>query len=51
VLDPFCGSGTTLEAAARAGRSFAGNDQSPLAIATTRNRLEKAGISFGETFA
>jgi site-specific DNA-methyltransferase (adenine-specific) len=46
VLDPFCGSGTTLAAAASSGRLFIGNDASPLAITTTRNRLEKAGVSF-----
>jgi site-specific DNA-methyltransferase (adenine-specific) len=46
VLDPFCGSGTTLAAAAATGRAFIGNDSSPLAITTTRNRLEKAGVSF-----
>ncbi len=46
VLDPCCGSGTTLAAAAATGRAFIGNDSSPLAITTTRNRLEKACISF-----
>ena len=46
VLDPFCGSGTALVAAASNGRTFVGNDQSPLAISTTRNRLEKAAIPF-----
>jgi site-specific DNA-methyltransferase (adenine-specific) len=39
VLDSFCGSGTTLEAAARAGRSFIGIDSSPEAIALARLRL------------
>ncbi|MBK6696818.1 MAG: site-specific DNA-methyltransferase [Myxococcales bacterium] len=46
VLDGFCGSGTTLEAAARAGRRAIGFDCSPLAIATTKARLEKAGLGF-----
>ncbi|HEY2369976.1 MAG TPA: site-specific DNA-methyltransferase, partial [Polyangiaceae bacterium] len=46
VLDPFCGSGTTLAAAAATGRAFIGNDSSPLAITTTRNRLEKADVPF-----
>ncbi len=46
VVDPFCGSGTTLEAAARAGRSFLGGDVGELAIATTAARLERAGIAF-----
>jgi site-specific DNA-methyltransferase (adenine-specific) len=39
VLDPMCGSGTTLVAAARLGRRFAGVDQSPLAIRTAKKRL------------
>ena len=46
VLDPFCGSGTTLIAAARHGRGFVGSDRSPLAISTTRARLEAAGAPF-----
>lgn len=44
VLDPFCGSGTTLLVAARAGRRAIGCDASPLAVETTRSRLEKAGF-------
>ncbi len=46
VVDPFCGSGTTLEAAARAGRTFFGGDIGELAIATTAKRLGDAGIDF-----
>ncbi len=46
VVDPFCGSGTTLEAAARAGRTFFGCDVGELAIATTATRLRGAGIAF-----
>jgi site-specific DNA-methyltransferase (adenine-specific) len=46
VLDPFCGSGTTLVAAAQAGRRFAGSDVGELAIATTKKRLDEAGISY-----
>jgi site-specific DNA-methyltransferase (adenine-specific) len=46
VIDPFCGSGTTLVAAAAAGRSFAGSDIGDLAIATTRGRLDAAGIRY-----
>ena len=49
VLDPFCGSGTTLVAAATHRRVFVGCDRSPLAIATTKRRLEAQGIPF--TFA
>lgn len=44
VLDPFCGSGTTLVAAAAAGRAFVGVDIGALAIATTRARLDAAGV-------
>lgn len=39
VLDPFCGSGTTLVAAIEAGRSAIGFDISERAIETTRGRL------------
>jgi site-specific DNA-methyltransferase (adenine-specific) len=46
VLDPFCGSGTTLEAAAAAKRAFTGSDIGALAIATTRARLDAAGVSY-----
>jgi site-specific DNA-methyltransferase (adenine-specific) len=46
VIDPFCGSGTTLEAAARLGRRFVGCDTGDLAIATSARRLRAAGIPF-----
>jgi site-specific DNA-methyltransferase (adenine-specific) len=46
VIDPFCGSGTTLVAASRLGRSFAGGDIGDLAIETTSRRLEAEGASF-----
>lgn len=39
VLDPCCGSGTTLVAAARAGRQVLGSDISPAAVRLTRTRL------------
>jgi site-specific DNA-methyltransferase (adenine-specific) len=39
VLDPMCGSGTTLAVASRLGRRCAGVDESPVAIETTRKRL------------
>jgi DNA modification methylase len=44
VLDPCVGSGTTLAVAARLGRRFVGIDQSEVAIATARTRLDKAGV-------
>jgi site-specific DNA-methyltransferase (adenine-specific) len=44
VIDPFCGSGTTLHAAAICGRDAVGADIGKLAIATTRRRLKRAGL-------
>jgi len=41
VLDPFCGSGTTLVAAERLGRNWIGIDCSPEAIELTRERLAR----------
>ncbi|MHC4103037.1 MAG: DNA-methyltransferase, partial [Planctomycetota bacterium] len=40
VLDPFCGSGTTLVAAAESGRRFLGIDTNPDAVRISRDRLE-----------
>lgn len=42
VFDPFAGSGTTLEAAAREGRRFLGVDMCPLVPNILRRRLEGA---------
>ena len=42
VLDPFCGSGTTLVAAARSGRRFIGIDTNPDAVRISRDRLESS---------
>ena len=39
VLDPFCGSGTTLEAAKLLGRKWIGIDMNPEAIEITSKRL------------
>jgi site-specific DNA-methyltransferase (adenine-specific) len=46
VVDPFCGSGTSLAAAARLGRGFTGCDVGDLAIETTSRRLAAEGIAF-----
>lgn len=40
VLDPMCGSGTTLAVAARLGRRFLGIDQSPTAFGVAKKRLK-----------
>ena len=42
VLDPFCGSSTTLEAAKRCGRNFIGIDRCPLTLNIARRRLRGA---------
>jgi site-specific DNA-methyltransferase (adenine-specific) len=46
VLDPFCGSGTSLAAASRLGRSFSGCDIGALAVETSARRLEAQGAAF-----
>lgn len=46
VVDPFCGSGTTLVAAVQAGRRFAGCDIGELAIATSRKRLDELAAPY-----
>jgi len=43
VMDPFCGSGTTLVAAAKHGRAFFGCDIGELAIKTATKRLREQG--------
>ena len=48
VLDPFCGSGTTLVAAARLGRAFIGADVGRLAIEESARRLRAEGVPFEE---
>jgi site-specific DNA-methyltransferase (adenine-specific) len=51
VIDPFCGSGTTLEAAGLLGRAFVGTDIGRLAVDTTARRLEAAAIPFSRLAA
>jgi site-specific DNA-methyltransferase (adenine-specific) len=40
VLDPFCGSGTTLVAARNTGRRYVGYEMSPEFVRIARDRLE-----------
>ena len=46
VLDPFCGSGTTLVAAQTLGRQWIGIDKNPSAIDLCENRLHPPQGSF-----
>jgi site-specific DNA-methyltransferase (adenine-specific) len=48
VLDPFCGSGTTLHAAQKLKRRWIGIDMAPVAIDVVKHRLGKAfpGVEF-----
>jgi DNA modification methylase len=46
VMDAFCGSGTTLVAAARLGRRFIGIDASPRAILISKQRLAAENQTF-----
>jgi site-specific DNA-methyltransferase (cytosine-N4-specific) len=46
VLDPFCGSGTTLVEAARAGAGTIGFDCNPVAVLISRFKLLEAGPAF-----
>ena len=40
VLDPFCGCGTTIDAAEKLGRDWIGIDVTQLAISLIKNRLQ-----------
>jgi len=39
VLDPFCGSGSTLVAAKASGRQYIGFDVDPVAVQVAKERL------------
>lgn len=44
ILDPFCGCGTAIEAAALLGRRWIGIDITPLAIDVVERRLSRKGL-------
>lgn len=48
VIDPFMGSGTTVVAAAKAGRRALGLDVGELALRTVRARLERDGLAYAD---
>lgn len=48
IMDCFCGSGTTLEAARELGRNFIGIDSSKAAIEATINRLKNGREPMGD---
>ena len=51
VVDPFCGSGATAEAAAQLGCSFVVGDVSSAAFETTCARVERIGVEFSRVRA
>jgi hypothetical protein len=48
VLDPFCGCGTTIDAAQKLGRQWIGIDITHLAIGLIRHRLRGVGVQMSE---
>jgi site-specific DNA-methyltransferase (adenine-specific) len=46
VVDPFCGSGTSLVAAANLSRAFVGCDVGEIALETSARRLRAQGVRF-----
>lgn len=50
VMDPFCGSGTTLKAASLLSRRWIGIDRSDLAINVAKNRFQDQQSLFGAEF-
>ena len=49
VLDPFCGSGTTLEAAHRLQRRYIGIDVNPEAVTIAQDRIPNI-LPLGDAF-
>ncbi len=49
VLDPFCGSGTAVVAAARRGRRGVGIDLNPSAVRLARARLEECSVAAADS--
>ena len=50
VLDCYCGSGTTLKAAAEAGRQWIGIDRSEVAIQAACKKLKEPNTLFGSDY-
>ena len=50
VLDPFCGCGTTIDAAGKLSRDWIGIDVTQLAISLSKNRLQDSAASLDDTF-
>lgn len=50
VLDPFCGCGTTIEAAQELGRQWVGIDVTVLAIDVVERRLNRIGLRRNEDY-
>lgn len=48
ILDPYVGSGTTMNVATRLKRRVIGIDASPEALSVVRQRLEKSGVDLSE---
>lgn len=51
ILDPFCGCGSTIEAAENLGRKWIGIDITHLAIEVIEGRLAKRGLTAGVDYA
>ena len=51
VLDPFCGSGTTLVEGLVAGRAVVGTDIDPLSVLITRAKIQRYDIDYLDALA